>query len=122
MQSGMEGGVFLTGGSFTFTGIGTGGLPAGILFTGNFNGRYAWTPHTLPDGSHHHVLHGDVDGIWLGTSVNNVPMELTVDTQGVSFTSGGQILRGSILLPVSVPEPGSQRSGGRNRDGRNYLR
>ena len=100
------GGVFLPGGTFTIVGGGSNGIPAGVLFSGTFDQRNGWTPYTLPDGSHHLVLHGSLEGTWLGSqTVSHVPMELTVDTQGASFSSDGQMVRGSILLPVSVPEP-----------------
>lgn len=108
LQSGTpEGGVFLPGGSFTLVGSGTNGVPAGVLFSGAFNQRTGWTPVTFPDGTHYHVLHGVLDGTWMGVSVTDIPMEFQVYTQGASFSSAGQRMIGSIQLPAVVPEPDS---------------
>ncbi|HEX4489566.1 MAG TPA: PEP-CTERM sorting domain-containing protein [Terriglobales bacterium] len=109
LQSGTpEAGVFLPGGTFTVTGSGNSGVPAGVLFSGTFNQRSGWTTYTLPDGSFHHVLHGVLDGTWMGTTpLTNIPMVFTDDTPSPSFSSPGQYLHGSVLFPISVPEPAS---------------
>lgn len=108
LQSGTpEAGVFVGGGNLTILGGGANGIPAGVLFSGVFNQRSGWTPLTLSDGSHYQVLHGVLDGTFLGAAVADVPMELEVYSQGPSFSSAGQRIIGSVEIPVSVPEPAS---------------
>jgi hypothetical protein len=99
--------LFGPGGNFTILGSGTDGIPSGVLFSGAFDNRSGWSPYILPDGSHHHVLHAELDGTLLGSVVTKVPMLLTVDTQGEVFLSTVQAIHGSILIPFAMPEPGS---------------
>jgi hypothetical protein len=97
-------GVFFPGGIFTVTGSGASGIPAGVLFTGEFGSRTGWSNILRQDGTYAHVLHGGIAGIWEGQPVI-AEMELFVETQGKSFSSAGQRIRGSVLIPTTVPEP-----------------
>jgi hypothetical protein len=103
----LETGAFLPGGNFEIIGSGANGIPAGVLFSGVFDRRQGWSTVTQPGGLYLHALHGIVDGTFLGTSVADAPMEMLVYTQGISYTSAGQRITGSIFIPVAMPEPGS---------------
>lgn len=98
-------GVFFPGGTFSITGSGTNGIPAGVFLNGAFDSRTGWSTILRQDGTYAHVLHGAIDGTWLGQSMVGAEMELFVETQGQSFSSAGQKIRGSILVPLRVPEP-----------------
>jgi len=101
------GGTFASGGTFTITGNGTGGLPNGVIFSGTFSGSVSWTLATLANGTHNYTLTGVVTGTMGGMNVNGVTVQLTINT-GKGFYSGSTLISGGdTTIESSVPEPSS---------------
>ena len=99
------GGTFASGGTFTITGNGTGGLPNGVIFSGTFSGSVTWTLATLANGTHNYTLTGVVTGTMGGMNVNGVTVQLTINT-GKGFYSGSTLISGgNTTIESSVPEP-----------------
>lgn len=99
------GGTFASGGTFTITGNGTGGLPTGVIFSGTFSGSVTWTLATLANGTHNYTLTGVVTGTMGGMNVNGVTVQLTINT-GKGFYSGSTLIAGgNTTIESSVPEP-----------------
>jgi PEP-CTERM motif len=99
------GGTFASGGTFTITGNGTGGLPTGVIFSGTFSGSVTWTLATLANGTHNYTLTGVVTGTMGGMNVNGVTVQLTINT-GKGFYSGSTLISGgNTTIESSVPEP-----------------
>jgi len=99
------GGTFASGGTFTITGNGTGGLPTGVIFSGTFSGSVTWTLATLANGTHNYTLTGVVTGTMGGMNVNGVTVQLTINT-GKGFYSGSTLISGGdTTIESSVPEP-----------------
>lgn len=99
------GGTFASGGTFTITGNGTGGLPNGVIFSGTFSGSVTWTLATLANGTHNYTLTGVVTGTMGGMNVNGVTVQLTINT-GKGFYSGSTLIAGgNTTIESSVPEP-----------------
>ncbi len=101
------GGTFASGGSFTITANGTGGLPDGTIFSGSFSGPVTWTMVTLANGTHNYTLTGSLTGTTAsGASVNGVTVQLTVNTGKGYFNGTTRVSSGDTNVG-SVPEPGS---------------
>ena len=99
------GGTFASGGTFTISGNGTGGLPNGVIFSGTFSGSVTWTLATLANGTHNYTLTGVVTGTMGGMNVNGVTVQLTINT-GKGFYSGSTLISGGdTTIESSVPEP-----------------
>jgi len=98
------GGTFASGGTFTISGNGTGGLPNGVIFSGTFSGSVTWTLATLANGTHNYTLTGVVTGTMGGMNVNGVTVQLTINT-GKGFYSGSTLISGGNTTIESVPEP-----------------
>ena len=99
------GGTFASGGTFTITGNGTGGLPNGVIFSGTFSGSVSWTLATLANGTHNYTLTGVVTGTMGGMNVNGVTVQLTINT-GKGFYSGSTLISGGdTTIESSVHEP-----------------
>lgn len=99
------GGTFASGGTFTISGNGTGGLPNGVIFSGTFSGSVTWTLATLANGTHNYTLTGVVTGTMGGMNVNGVTVQLTINT-GKGFYSGSTLISGgNTTIESSVPEP-----------------
>jgi hypothetical protein len=99
------GGTFASGGTFTISGNGTGGLPNGVIFSGTFSGSVSWTLATLANGTHNYTLTGVVTGTMGGMNVNGVTVQLTINT-GKGFYSGSTLISGGdTTIESSVPEP-----------------
>jgi len=99
------GGTFASGGTFTITGNGTGGLPNGVIFSGTFSGSVTWTLATLANGTHNYTLTGVVTGTMGGMNVNGVTVQLTINT-GKGFYGGSTLISGgNTTIESSVPEP-----------------
>ena len=99
------GGTFDSGGTFTITGNGSGGLPNGVLFSGTFSGSVTWTLATLANGTHNYTLTGVVTGTMSGESVNGVTVQLTINTGKGFFDGSTSISGGDTSVSTSVPEP-----------------
>ncbi len=108
------GGTFAAGGSFTITGNGSNGIPAGTLFSGKFDAPVTWTLITLANGTHNYTLSGTLSGATgTGMSAVGVTVQLTINT-GKGFFNGSSIISsGDTNLASSsrtkgvVPESGS---------------
>lgn len=99
------GATFASGGTFTISGNGTGGLPNGVIFSGTFSGPVTWTLATLANGTHNYTLTGVVTGTMGGMNVNGVTVQLTINT-GKGFYSGSTLISGgNTTIESSVPEP-----------------
>lgn len=99
------GGTFASGGTFTISGNGTGGLPNGVIFSGTFSGSVTWTLATLANGTHNYTLTGVVTGTMGGMNVTGVTVQLTINT-GKGFYSGSTLISGgNTTIESSVPEP-----------------
>jgi hypothetical protein len=108
------GGSFASGGSFVITGNGTGGIPNGVIFNGNFSGSVTWSLITLANGTHEYTLLGALSGTWFtGQSVNGATIQLTINTGkgffngSTTIASGDTDISGSGLRTVTTPEPAS---------------
>ena len=100
------GGSFWGGGSFVITANGTGGIPAGTIFNGTFDGPVTWTLVTLANGTHNYTLSGSVTGTWSnGSTVYGATVQLTINT-GKGFFNGSTTIS-SGDTNIVVPEPGS---------------
>jgi hypothetical protein len=104
-----SGAVFASGGSFVITGNGTGGVPAGVIFSGTFSGPVTWTASGTVgvNGSIFYTLSGSISGTWYnGTTVNGATTQLTFNTGKNGFM--GQVTLGSgDTVITTVPEPGT---------------
>ena len=101
-----NGAMFASGGTFTITGNGTGGIPNGTIFSGTFSGPVTWTLITLADGTHNYTLSGSVSGTWYtGSSVFGATVQLTINTGKGFFNGTTDISSGDTN--IVVPEPGS---------------
>ena len=101
-----NGAMFASGGTFTITGNGTGGIPNGTIFSGTFSGPVTWTLITLADGTHNYTLSGSVSGTWYtGSSVFGATVQLTINTGKGFFNGSTDISSGDTN--IVVPEPGS---------------
>src|SRR5215831_1761844 len=108
------GGSFASGGSFVITGNGTGGIPNGVIFNGNFSGSVTWSLITLANGTHEYTLLGALSGTWFtGQSVNGATIQLTINTGkgffngSTTIASGDTDISGSHLRTITTPEPAS---------------
>jgi hypothetical protein len=102
-----QGATFLAGGSFMITANGSGGIPAGTIFNGSFDGPVTWTLITLANGTHNYTLSGSVSGTWSnGATVFGATVQLTINT-GKSFFDGETTISSGDTNIVTVPEPGS---------------
>lgn len=110
-----QGATFGTGGTFTITGNGTGGIPNGVIFTGTFDTPVLWSLITLSNGTHNYTLTGTLTGTWFtGKAVSGVTVQLTINT-GKGFFNGKTLISsgdteivgvGGVTRGV-VPEPSS---------------
>ena len=104
-----NGGVFNAGGSFTISGNGTAGLPAGAIFTGSFSGPVTWTPlGTIGvDGTIFYTLTGRISGTYInGTTVSGATVQITFNT-GTGGFQGSVALGSGDTVISTVPEPGT---------------
>jgi hypothetical protein len=101
------GGTFATGGAFSITGNGTGGIPNGVIFNGSFTGPVTWTLVTLANGTHNYTLTGSLTGTWYaGGTVNGATVQLTINT-GHGFFNGQTTVSSGDTNFTTVPEPGT---------------
>ncbi len=101
------GGYFNSGGSFTITTNGTGGLPNGTLFSGTFTGLTYWTAEPGCDGRHSvcYNLSGTVSGTWYnGRTVSGVNTEITMNAGKNGFMGSVPVFSGDTGIST-VPEP-----------------
>jgi len=104
-----NGAVFSSGGTFTITGNGTAGLPAGAIFTGSFSGPVTWTPlGTIGvDGTIFYTLSGRVSGTYYnGTTVSGATVQITFNTGTGGFQGSVGLGSGNTVI-TTVPEPGT---------------
>jgi len=109
-----NGGTFAPGGSFTITGNGTGGIPNGVIFTGQFTGPVVWARVDLANGTHNYTLTGALEGQWFsGITVDGATIQLTVNTgddlfeHSAGLSSGNTNLNGKGIRTTVTPEPTS---------------
>jgi hypothetical protein len=101
------GGTFAAGGTFSISGSGTNGIPAGVLFNGSFTGPVTWTLVTLANGTHNYTLTGSLSGTWYnGSTIGGATVQLTINT-GKGFFNGSTNLSSGDTNFTTVPEPGS---------------
>ncbi len=101
-----NGGMFAGGGSFVITANGNGGIAAGTLFSGTFDGPVTWTLTTLANGTHNYTLSGTFTGTWTnGSTVYGATEQLTINTGKTLFNGSTRL--GSGDTNIVVPEPGS---------------
>jgi hypothetical protein len=102
------GGTFNGGGSFVITSNQTiGGVSAGVLFSGTFDGPVTWTLITLANGTHNYTLTGSITGTWYtGQTVSGATVQLTINTGKGFFNGSTQISSGDTNV-AAVPEPGT---------------
>lgn len=110
VSGGMGGNAtFAPGGSIVITANGTGGLPAGVLFTGSFTGTTSWTVTTLNQGGntlYYYTLSGTISGVFSnGQTVSGQAFTISVVTQQTFHGSIG-INNGNMSVLVT-PEPGT---------------
>ncbi|HTW32375.1 MAG TPA: PEP-CTERM sorting domain-containing protein [Candidatus Sulfotelmatobacter sp.] len=108
------GATFASGGSFTITGNGDGGIPNGVIFSGSFSGPVTWSMVTLANGTHNYTLTGSLMGTLYtttggsGASVNGATIQLTINTGKGFFNGSTKISSGDTNISTTVtPEPGS---------------
>jgi hypothetical protein len=104
ISGGMGNATFAAGGSIVVTANGTGGLPAGVLFTGTFT-----TTSTLTQGMHNGLFFYTVSGTVSGTFSNGQTVSGQVVTISVLSMQAfhGTIGINSGNLTVVTPEPGT---------------
>jgi hypothetical protein len=103
------GGVFASGGTFTITSNGTGGLPDGVIFSGTFSSNVTWTENLNcgPGGSVCYTLSGSISGTWYnGTTVNGATVQLTFNAGKSGFNGSIPLASGDTVI-APVPEPGT---------------
>ena len=110
VSGGMGGNAtFAPGGSIVITANGTGGLPAGVLFTGSFTSTTTWTLSTMSiDGQtvYAYTLSGTISGVFSnGQAVSGQVFTMSVLTLQTFHGSIG-INNGSMSMVVT-PEPGT---------------
>ncbi len=103
---------FDPGGSITITSNGTGGLPAGVLFSGSFTGAGTWTLVNYADGTSEWVFESQVSGtaspellaaLGLPSDISQFTASITIKINAV--TGVGTVEFGSIVS--HTPEPGT---------------
>ena len=100
------GAILNGGGSFTITSNQTiGGVSAGVLFSGSFDGPVTWTLITLANGTHNYTLTGTITGTWYnGQTVSGATVQLTINT-GKGFFNGSTTISSGDTNVSTVPEP-----------------
>ncbi|HUO25855.1 MAG TPA: PEP-CTERM sorting domain-containing protein [Candidatus Aquilonibacter sp.] len=104
------GGVFASGGTFTITGNGTGGLPSGAIFSGTFTSPVTWTMTDNANGTHNYILVGSISGTWAnGQAAGGATSQLTIaiNTGKGMFNGNVRLASGDTSIVSSVPEPGT---------------
>ncbi len=103
---------FDPGGSITITSNGTGGLPAGVLFSGTFTGTGTWTLISYANGISEWVFESQVSGTVSPEllAALGLPSDLSQVTATIRFkinlsTGIGTVEFGSIVS--HTPEPGT---------------
>ncbi|MCL6566499.1 MAG: PEP-CTERM sorting domain-containing protein [Acidobacteriia bacterium] len=103
---------FDPGGSITITSNGTGGLPAGVLFSGSFTSAGTWTLISYADGTSEWVFESQVSGsaspellAALGLSSDISQFTATITIKINAATGIGTVEFGSIVS--HTPEPGT---------------
>jgi hypothetical protein len=110
ISGGMGGNTtFASGGSVVITANGSGGLPAGVLFTGTFTGPVTWTVSTVGQGSNtlfSYTLSGTISGVFSnGQAVSGQVFTISVVTQQTFHGTLG--INNGNLSVVVTPEPGT---------------
>lgn len=110
VSGGMGGNAtFAPGGSIVITANGSGGLPAGVLFTGTFTGTTSWTVVTLNQGGntlYYYTLSGTISGVFSnGQTVSGQTLTISVLTQQTFHGTLG--LNNGSMSMVVTPEPGT---------------
>jgi len=104
------GATFASGGTFSITGNGTGGIPNGVIFVGSFSGTVTWNMVTLANGTHNYTLTGPLSGIEYvhdeRQEVNGATIQLTINT-GKGYFGGSTKISSGNTNTGFVPEPGS---------------
>jgi hypothetical protein len=102
------GATFGSGGSFTITSNGTGGLPSGVLFQGYFSSDVSWVESSKPcgpNGAVCYTLTGSLSGTWFnGRTINGETTQLTFSTSKTGFSGSIALASGNTVIST-VPEP-----------------
>ena len=105
ISGGMGNATFAAGGSIVITANGTGGLPAGVLFTGTFTSTSTLTQGTTSGGLYYYTVSGTISGTFSnGQTVSGQLLTISVATKQPFHGSIG-ISSGSAT--VVTPEPGT---------------
>lgn len=103
---------FDPGGSITITSNGTGGLPAGVIFSGTFTGQGTWTLVSYANGTSEWIFQSTVTGTAspellaaLGLSSSSSLISATITISFNVATGVGTVEFGSIVS--HTPEPGT---------------
>ena len=109
VSGGMGGNAtFAPGGSIVITANGSGGLQAGVLFTGTFTGTTSWTLTTVSQGGstlYYYTLNGTISGTFSnGQTVSGQAITISVLTMQ-TFHGNIGINQGNMNVLVT-PEPG----------------
>jgi hypothetical protein len=103
---------FDPGGSITITSNGTGGLPAGVLFSGTFTSAGTWTLISYADGTSEWVFESQVSGTASPEllAALGLPSDISLFTATITIkinasTGIGTVEFGSIVS--HTPEPGT---------------
>ncbi len=103
---------FDPGGSITITSNGTGGLPAGVIFSGTFTGQGTWTLVSYANGTSEWIFQSTVTGtaspellaaLGLSSDTSNITATITITFN--ASTGIGTVEFGSIVS--QAPEPGT---------------
>lgn len=110
VSGGMGGNAtFAPGGSIVITANGSGGLQAGVLFTGTFTGTTSWTLTTVSQGGstlYYYTLNGTMSGSFSnGQTLSGQAITISVLTMQ-TFHGNIGINQGNMSVLVT-PEPGT---------------
>ncbi len=105
ISGGMGNATFAAGGSIVITANGTGGLPAGVLFTGTFTSTSTLTQGITSGGLYYYTVSGTISGTFSnGQTVSGQLLTISVSSMQPFHGTIG-ISSGSAT--VVTPEPGT---------------
>lgn len=105
ISGGMGNATFAAGGSIVITANGTGGLPAGVLFTGTFTSTSTLSQGVTSGGLYYYTVSGAISGTFSnGQTVSGQLLTISVSSKQPFHGSVG-ISSGSAT--VVTPEPGT---------------